>query len=67
MSAADVNTDIRCPSCRKPVATRVRIAAETPRRAGKRPATPELVHVCPGCGALVILALLPALREETTR
>ena len=51
---------ITCPSCGHEHASHVEVTAETSRRATKRPVTPEVVHLCPNCHALLILTLHPA-------
>ena len=53
-------TDITCPTCGEPIARRLRLAVESVRRAAKRPVTPELLHVCAGCGRMLIVSLHPA-------
>jgi hypothetical protein len=52
-----------CPSCRREHTPAVQVVAETSRRAAKRPVTPEIVHLCPKCGGLLILSLRPAPQE----
>jgi hypothetical protein len=51
---------LACPNCHRDYVKPVRIVAETPRRAGKRPATPELISTCPNCGGMHVLSLHPA-------
>jgi hypothetical protein len=50
---------ITCPTCEHKHEVPIRVTAETPHRAIKRPVTPEIIHLCPSCGALLILALNP--------
>jgi hypothetical protein len=54
---------LSCPSCRHEHDAPVRVTVETSRRAANRPASPEIVHICPACRALLVLALRPAPRE----
>ena len=49
-----------CPSCHHEHTPAVQVVAETSRRATKRPVTPEVIHVCPNCDALLIVSLHPA-------
>jgi hypothetical protein len=49
-----------CPNCGGEHAPSLRVTVETPRRAAKRPVTPEVLYLCPTCHALLILALHPA-------
>jgi hypothetical protein len=46
-----------CRSCHYEHLPAVQVVAETSRRATKRPVTPEIVHTCPACGALLVLSL----------
>jgi hypothetical protein len=55
---------IACPSCKHRDMAALRLTAETSRRAAKRPATPELVDVCPHCAAVLVLALLPSATQR---
>ena len=57
---------IACPNCYRQNTLHIHIKAETSFRASRRPVTPELVHVCQGCGTLMILAMRPALQEAVT-
>ena len=59
--------EIICPSCHRSHTPHIRVVAETSRRAGRRPATPELINICPHCNALVILVLVPAADHAETR
>jgi hypothetical protein len=52
-----------CPTCRHAHTSAVRVIVETSRRASKRPVTPEIIHLCPRCGALLVLSLQPAPQE----
>jgi hypothetical protein len=54
---------ITCPTCEHKHEMPIRVTAETPHRASKRPATPEMIHLCPSCGALLVLSLQPAPQE----
>jgi predicted RNA-binding Zn-ribbon protein involved in translation (DUF1610 family) len=51
---------LACPSCHHEQTSAVQVVAETSRRATKRPVTPEVIHLCPKCGTLLILSLRPA-------
>jgi hypothetical protein len=51
---------IACPTCEHEHEIPVRVTVETSRRAAKRPVTPEILHLCLRCGALLILSLHPA-------
>jgi hypothetical protein len=55
--------ELACPSCHQPFGRPVRVSVETSRQATRRPISPELIHICPHCHALLILALHPALSE----
>jgi hypothetical protein len=48
---------ISCPSCGAEYALPIQLTAECMRRAARQPVTPEMVHVCRQCGALLIVAL----------
>jgi hypothetical protein len=52
--------EVVCPTCGGEHNPPVRLIVETSRRAAKRPASSELVHVCPACGAMLILSIGPA-------
>jgi hypothetical protein len=52
-----------CPSCHHEHTPAVRVVAETSRRASKRPVTPEIIHLCPSCGALLVVSLQPVPQE----
>jgi hypothetical protein len=54
-----------CPGCQHEHTAPIRVTAETARRAAKRPVTPELIHLCPECGTLLILSLHPASQKVT--
>ena len=60
-----MSTTITCPKCRREHGAPVQLTAETSSRAAKRPVTPEVIHLCPHCGVLLILSLHPALRETS--
>jgi hypothetical protein len=51
---------ISCPTCHHEHEAPVQLMAETSRRVARRPVTPEDLHLCPSCGALLILSLHPA-------
>jgi hypothetical protein len=55
-----------CRSCHDEHAPAIQMVAETSRHATKRPVTPEIVHTCPACGALLVLSLQPAPQETST-
>jgi len=57
--------DMDCPSCKAPIAPRLRVAVESVRAASKRPVTPELLAVCPGCRQLFVLSLVPAPEQAS--
>jgi hypothetical protein len=61
-----MSTAIACPSCLHEHAAPVQLTAETSRHAAKRPVTPELLHLCPNCGVLLILSLHPASQIGST-
>ena len=52
-------TDITCPNCKSSIAPRLAVAVESVRTVAKRPATPELLSVGPGCQRLFVLSLQP--------
>jgi hypothetical protein len=52
-----------CPSCQHEHTPAVQVVVETSRRATRRPVTPEVIHLCPKCGVLLILSLYPAPQE----
>jgi hypothetical protein len=62
-----MTAEIVCPSCGSALSAPVRLTVETPHRAARRPVTPEILHLCPTCHALLILALHPAPQEAITR
>jgi hypothetical protein len=54
-----LQAEIECPTCLHRRESAVRLTAETSRQAAKRPATPELIQICPNCGCLLVVSLLP--------
>jgi hypothetical protein len=58
-----ISPEIVCPCCHDEQVAPIRLTAETSRRAARRRVTPEVVHLCPSCGTLLILSLHPASRE----
>ena len=61
-----MNAEVVCPTCGHEHTPFIRLTLETSRRAGKRPATAEAVHVCPECQAVLVLTLRPALQKGST-
>ena len=61
-----MTAEIVCPSCGGEHAPSLRVTTETPRRAARRPVTPEILHRCPTCHALLILALHLVPQETST-
>jgi len=61
-----MSAEISCPRCHHEHATVVRLTAETCRHVVKRPVTPEILHLCPSCGTLLILSLHPASQKGIT-
>jgi hypothetical protein len=59
--------EIRCLSCHHWQAHYVCVRVETSRRAAKRPSTPEHIHICPGCNALLVLSFLPSLQRPEVK
>jgi hypothetical protein len=51
-------TGIICPDCRHEYVPPVRPAAETTRRAAKRPPVSEAIAVCPACSATLVVSLV---------
>ena len=62
-----LTADLSCPNCHAQHPTSLRQSVTTERHAAKQPIPPQLLHVCPGCGALVVLAPHPAPPERTAR
>jgi hypothetical protein len=60
-----MSAEISCPRCHHEHAAPVQITAEPSRHAAKRPATPEVIHLCRKCNAVLVLALHLAPREAS--
>jgi hypothetical protein len=61
-----MTNEMVCPSCGSAHSALVHLTVEPARRAARRPVTPELLHLCPMCHALLILALHPTPQETST-
>jgi hypothetical protein len=55
-----MSPEIVCPGGHHEHAALVQLMAETSRRAATRPVTPEVLHLCPSCGTMLILSVHPA-------
>jgi hypothetical protein len=58
-----MSVELSFPSCHHEHAAPVRLTAESSRHAAKRPVTPEILHLCPSCGTLLVLSLHPASQK----
>lgn len=52
---------VTCPRCHTRHDQPIRVEAHSSAKAAEHAITPELVSVCPSCGALAVVAFLPAL------